>query len=180
MNTWLFIFGLLPVDMKVRLIAFVTTLFFFSCNQINNKLENALPPKDSVVSTTTVITNDTIPENRTVVNPKAVASWTEHIPGDVNNGPFAVNIYETPLRFHFQLKMQYKTFLATDTIKIPNFGIEPVVSIQKGKEQLSCIIGFNDKKGEFKPYKQVGIKGDQLKVTTLNRYFAGVYSTPQK
>jgi len=136
-------------------------------------------PKDTVI-TTTVITNDTIPETRTTVRKEAVASYTVPSPDKSNPRQFAVSVYETPLRFRFLLKMQYKTFQTTDTLKIPNFGIQPVVAIQKGNEPYACIIGFNDKKGEFRPYKQVSINGNQLKLTVLKSYFAGVYSTPQK
>ena len=62
-------------------------------------------------------------------------------------------------------------------MEIPNFGIQPKVEIHKAKDDFSCIIGFLDKKGEFKEYKQVAIKDNQMKLTTLKKYFVGVYKT---
>ncbi len=126
-----------------------------------------------------VITNDTIPETRASVNTTPIASYSEPVKDELNNWKLAVTAYETKRTFHFVLRMQYKELRVTDSLHIPNFGIRPVVEIKKGPEPLSCIIGFLDKKGQFKDYKKVSIKNDQLKYTTLNSYYVGSYRTPK-
>jgi hypothetical protein len=129
---------------------------------------------------TVVISNDTIPETRSKPNPAPVADYNEAVKDDLNNWKFAVSAYETPLTFRFILRIQYKELRISDSLKIPNFGIQPKVEIRKGKEPLSCIIGFLDKKGQFKEYKKVAIRNEQLKFTTLNSYYVGSYRTPAK
>ena len=73
---------------------------------------------------------------------------------------------------HFFISIDEK-----DTLEIPNFGIQPKLEIHKGKNDYSCVVGFLDKKGAFKEYKQVAITDNQMKLTTLKKYFVGVYKT---
>jgi hypothetical protein len=129
---------------------------------------------------TIIISNDTIPETRSKPNPAPVASYSEAVRDDLNDWKFAVSAYETPLTFRFILRIQYKELRISDSLKIPNFGMQPKVEIHKGKEPLSCIIGFLDKKGQFKEYKKVAIRNEQLKFTTLNSYYVGSYRTPAR
>jgi hypothetical protein len=65
----------------------------------------------------------------------------------------------------------------TDSVNIPNFGIAPKPAIQKGKEPLTCIIGFLDKKNEFMPYRQVSFINDRLRIRTVQSYSVGAYKT---
>jgi hypothetical protein len=129
---------------------------------------------------TVVITNDTIPATRTVVNEAPVASYSQPVPDELNNWQFAVQVYETKRTFHFILRMQYKELRITDSLNIPNFGIQPVVELKKGPEPFSCIIGFRDKKGVFKEYKKAYVSKEKFKFTTLNHYYIASYKTPQK
>jgi hypothetical protein len=62
-----------------------------------------------------------------------------------------------------------------DTLKLPNFGTLPRPVIQKGKEKYSCIIGFMDKQNQFREYKKVYVKGNQLKITALKHYAVATY-----
>ncbi len=133
-------------------------------------------PSDSTV----VISNDTIPETRTSVKKEPVASYSQPVKDELNDWKFVVQIYETKKTFQFTLRVQYKELRVSDSLKIPNFGIRPVVELRKGPEPFSCIIGFLDKKGEFKEYRKAYIKNDNLKITTLNNYYVGSYRTPQK
>ena len=96
----------------------------------------------------------------------------------MNDWKFSAALYETKRTFVYDLHVQYKELRITDSIKVPDFGMLPKVAIQKGKEPLSCILGFEDKKGVFKPYRKVQVKGDQLKINTLNTYYVGAYQTP--
>ncbi|MDE3235656.1 MAG: hypothetical protein KGO81_06860 [Bacteroidota bacterium] len=127
--------------------------------------------KDSVA----IIRTDTIPETRATVNEQPVAGYHEKVPDELNNWSFDVRVMETAKTFHYLLKVQYKEIQATDTLKIPNIGIQPQVEVHKGKDPLSCIIGFRDKQHRFREYKSVNVVNEQLKVTTVGHY--SVYDT---
>jgi hypothetical protein len=88
-----------------------------------------------------------------------------------------VAVYETERTFHFSLRIQAKEVRVSDSLTIPNFGILPKIEIHKGKEPLTCIIGFLDKKEVFKEYKKVSFKNDQLHFSTLNGYSVNAYKT---
>jgi hypothetical protein len=131
------------------------------------------PKSDSdKVKETYKVTNDTIPETRSTVKSEAVASYSEPVKDKdkLNNWKFAVELYETPAMFKYLVKIEYMALNEKDTVTIPNFGILPKVEVRKGTEPLSCIIGFLDKEGEFKPYKQVAVEDKNLKITTLRHY----------
>ena len=67
--------------------------------------------------------------------------------------------------------MQYQEIRGEDTLKIPDFGVEPKPAIQKGKDRYSCIIGFMDNENKFREYKLVSVRnGQELKLTTINYY----------
>ncbi len=136
---------------------------------------NQLHEDSNVHESTTFITNDTIPEMRSKINPLPVATYSKPVNDPLNDWKFAVSVSETKYRFNYVLRMQYKEMDESDTLRIPNFGTEPVVEIHKGENDYSCIVGFLDKKKEFKEYKKVAIKGQQMTYTTLKRYFVGVY-----
>jgi hypothetical protein len=76
--------------------------------------------------------------------------------------------------------MRYKEINVNEVLNIPNFGFEPKILLQKGAIRNSCIIGFADKKGNFKEYKKVEVKNEQLKLMGLKSYFVGVYKTKIK
>jgi hypothetical protein len=149
---------------------------FFACeSKINASLDIN---KDSIV-----IDYDSISTIREKPNKEAVASYYELVGDDVANAnkwKFAAQLYETKFTFKYLLKMEYKEVRVTDTINIPNFAILPTVVIKKDTTPQSCIIGFLDKKKEFKAYKKLSVKNNQLKLTTINSYFVGVYKTKIK
>ena len=138
-----------------------------SCKQLHED--------SNVNESTTYITNDTVSEVRNKVSTTPVAEYVKPLGDSLNNWKFAVSASETKLRFSYILRMRYKELDESDTLRIPNFGTEPVVEIHKGADDYSCIVGFLDKNKEFKEYKEVAIKGEQMKYTTLKRYFVGVY-----
>ena len=148
-------------------------ILFIACDPANTLHP---PTADSTI----VINNDTIPAIRKMVKRDPVAIYSERLSGEkLNDWNFAVLVYETERTFHYLLRLQYKELRVSDSLQIPNFGTQPRVEIRKGKEPLSCIIGFLDKKDNFKEYKKVSIKGDRLKLSTLNSYYVGVYRTKQ-
>ena len=157
-----------------HLLAALILSSIFSCN--NTGKENV---KIGVINDSpTVATNTaTIPTERAVVSKKAIASFYKKVPDDLNDWHFSVDVYETKETFHYLMKMQYKELLAEDTLKIPNFGIEPKIEIHEGKDKYACILGFLDKENKFLEYKQVSVKDDNLKVTVLHRYAVSTYQS---
>ena len=148
-------------------------LFFLSCK---NAVEETVVKND-----TTVIKKDMIVENRINPSSKPVATYSVPVDdgmGNMNNWKFAVNIYETAKTFEYKVNIQYKEIRSSEIVQIPNFNILPIVAIQPGKNAMSCIIGFNDARGEFKDYIQVSVSNDQLKFKKINNYKVRKYSTP--
>lgn len=148
-------------------------LLFISCE--NQK-------QGSVLKTDTlVIKQDTISDNRINPSTKPVAAYSVPVDdemGNANNWKFAVNIYETAKTFEYKVNIQYKEIRSTEIIQIPNFNIAPVVDIQQGKNPMSCIIGFNDAKGDFKDYILVSVSNEQLKFKKINNFKVRRYSAP--
>ena len=59
-----------------------------------------------------------------------------------------------------------------DTLRVPNFGIQPNVEIKKGDSvRPSCIVGFLDKEKKFRESKLIYFQGNKLRVRVL-RYYA--------
>lgn len=128
--------------------------------------------------TALIISTDTIPEIRPVVHKKPVASYLVPVNDPKLERTFGVDIYETGNTFEYLMRLHYEAVEKTDTLKIPNFGVWPVVKITKGPERISCVIGFLDKNKQFKPYKMVTAKGDKMRIIELKRYAVGRYRTP--
>lgn len=153
---------------------FILSLLIAACNQATNKAS------DKVVDTTVTVSYDTIPETRSSINAKPVASFTEPIKDELNDWKFGVDIYETKRTFHYTLHIQAKEARVTDSINLPNFGIWPKPAIEKGKEPLTCVIGFLDAKQQFKPYKKVSFANDRLRISTIAGYYVAAYKTKVK
>jgi len=161
--------------MKLKKLGFLSLVIvvLFACNSSKNNELQSTDEND----TTTYITNDTIPNFRKVVSANAVASFSKKIPDELNNWVFAINVYETKETFKYNMRIHYKEMTVIDSLRIPNFGIMPKIMLQDGKEPLSCIIGFADKKGNFKEYRKAFIDKDRLRIISLKSYFVGVYQT---
>jgi hypothetical protein len=157
------------MSLKNSFVPLAFVLFAFACNNLHED--------SNVDESKTFITNDTIPEMRSKVNPEPVAEFVKPLKDTLNHWKFAVSVFETKYRFKYILRMEYQTINETDTLRIPNFGTQPKVEIHNGSDGNSCIIGFLNDKNEFKEYKQVAIKDNQMKLTTLKKYFVGVYRT---
>ena len=151
--------------------------FLISCG--HNKNSHADSASDSGSNNANVI-NDAlaIPETRSTVNPNPVQEFKEKTDNPLNDWYFSVKLYETPQTFHYLLKMKFEEVEGEDTIRLPNFGIEPKPVLKKGGSKYSCIIGFLDSKGQFREYKLVHVEnGSDLKLTTLKHY--SIYSYQQ-
>lgn len=154
----------------MRILSLLTLLLLAGC--ANNDTIS-----DTGADTAVVVSYDTIPATRNSIQSSPVATYSEKIADELNDWKFAVTVYETRKTFQYTLRIQAKEVRVSDSITIPNFGIQPTVVLQKGKEPLSCIIGFLDKKKEFKPYKMVSFQNDRLRVRTIASYYVGSYKT---
>jgi hypothetical protein len=143
-------------------------LLLYACSQ-NSKQPHQ---KASDIFTT----NDTIPVIRQHVNKSPVAFYIIPINNPLLKQYFGVKVYETSLTFQYLLRMQYEGLIEIDTLKLPNFGTWPIVQVKKGPEKMSCIIGFLDKKKQFKEYKKLIAEDHKLRLLVLRRYTVGVYS----
>ncbi|MFZ6023336.1 MAG: hypothetical protein ACOYVG_02650 [Bacteroidota bacterium] len=150
---------------------YFSLIFLFSCK--NNQT-------DKVVNTKVIVLTDIIPTLRSIIQKEPVASHVEKVPDELNDWQFAVHVYETKRRFHYIVRMQYKELRVTDSLSVPNIGIEPSVQIQKDSDPFSCTLGFPDKKGNFKPISRASIKNDRLRFKTVASYAVGVYRTEAK
>jgi hypothetical protein len=139
-------------------------ILLFSCNQ---KKESEGTNESSMT-----ILNDTIPTVRKVVSKAAVASYSEVVKDmdNLNDWKFAVDVFETAETFKYKVKIKYKELDADDDLTLPNFGIQPQVKLEKGEEELSCIIGFLDKDGAFMEFKRVEVIQNQLKIKQTKGY----------
>jgi len=152
--------------MKQSTFVLIISFILFSCN-------NHSP--EETKSDTIIFNHDTVPELRNTVKSEAIESYKEKVDNELNDWVFAVQIFQTAQTFHFLMKIKYEEVFATDTLKIPNLGIDPKIEIHKGKEKNSCIVGFYDKQNTFREYKLVAVKNNQLQIKTLQHY--GVYNT---
>lgn len=149
----------------MRILVLLSLLAFaVGCNDTQKKADG--PEKRVVV-------NDTIPSERTNVDPKPVATYSAPVPDALNQFKFAVKLYETPLRFRYRVAVTYKMLDVKDSIDIPNFGYQPKVDVQKYENNLSCMIGFYDAEGTFMDLKKVEIVDNQLKIRQVKRYGVG-------
>ncbi|WP_205512031.1 hypothetical protein [Longitalea arenae] len=117
-----------------------------------------------------------VPLYRNTVNPEPVAEHKEKTENPLNDWYFSVKLYETPKTFQYIMKVKYEELEGDDTLKLPDMGIAPKPVIQKGEDKYSCVVGFMDNHDQFREYKKVYVKNDQLKVTTLKHYSVATYS----
>lgn len=150
---------------------FLPVLLYLSSCADNSLMKD----KEMGASSTSFETNDTVSLRRETVAKKPVASYIVPINDPKLNQTFGVEVYETPQTFQYLLRMHYESMQATDTLKVPNFGVLPVIKIIKGKDRHSCIIGFLDNKKEFKEYKMLTAKGNQMRLIVLKKYTTGRY-----
>jgi len=116
-----------------------------------------------------------IPMYRTTVNAEPVAEYKEKTENPLNDWYFSVKLYETPKTFQYVMKLKYEELEGDDTLFLPNVGTVPKPVIQKGEDKYSCIVGFMDNHDQFREYKKVYVKYDQLKVTSLKHYSVATY-----
>lgn len=147
------------------------------CHETTPK--EAVPKADEAKSTAPAIKAppaEKIPLYRTTVNPEPVAEHKVKTDNPLNDWYFSVKLYETPKTFQYIMKVKYEELEGDDTLKLPNMGTPPKPVIQKGEDKYSCIVGFMDNHDQFREYKKVYVKNDQLKVTSLKHYSVATYA----
>jgi hypothetical protein len=137
-----------------------------ACNNTPGASDNG---HDSIVNNT-----ETVSETRAIVKTSPIANYHEKVGNALNDWGFDIKVYETNKTFYYLMKIKYEETEVSDTLKIPNVGIKPVIELHQGKGKYACIVGFLDKEHKFRDYKLVSVQNDQLKIKVLNHY--GVYS----
>ena len=152
--------------------AILSMLFLLSCGTNNDSSQN----KDSVV-----VNYKNIPEERSTVNPNAVKTYAETVKSFETTDEFKVSLFETKKTFNYLIRIEYKQLNEEDTLRIPNFGIEPSVEIKRGDSiRPSCIVGFLDEKKQFRESKLIFFENDVLKVKVLQYYAVSTYQEDAK
>jgi hypothetical protein len=112
-----------------------------------------------------------VPEFRQQVKKEPVAEYKENLNDGLNKDwVFSVRLFETSKTLEYRVSMRYEELEGEDTLKLPDLGAAPRPVIQKGKEEHSCMIGFMDNDNQFREYKLVYEKGDQLGIKAVKHY----------
>lgn len=127
-------------------------------------------PGEEETTSSTVLTTEMLESERDQVKTAPVAIFDEPIGDGLNDWHFTAKLFETKKRFRYLLDMRYQEITASDTIRFPNFGMEPQPKIQKGENKLECILGFLDKEGKFREYVKVFVEDGELRLKTLKHY----------
>jgi hypothetical protein len=147
--------------------------FYLSSCQPNNKQSS---DNDSSANKPVIINpTNNVPQLRSVVKTEPIDQYKEKTDNPLNDWYFSVKLYETPITFHYLIKMQFEEIRGEDTLKLPNFGYDPKPVLKKGNEKYSCIIGFMDDKNVFREYKLVHVSNGSLKITALKHYAVATY-----
>ena len=157
---------------RVFIVAVIMYLISCGTNNINNNISdsNNSSNRDSIF-----LNYENIPEERATVSTDAVKSYTETINSFATTDEFKVTLFETKETFRYLIKIQYKSLDEEDTLRIPNFGVQPSVDIKPGKARPSCIVGFYDGKNQFRESKLIYFEDDKLKVRVLKHYAVATY-----
>jgi hypothetical protein len=117
-----------------------------------------------------------VPMYRTTVSTEPVAEYQQKTENPLNDWYFSVKLFETSKTFQYVMKLKYEEMEGDDTLFLPNVGTLPKPVIQKGDDKYSCIVGFMDNHDQFREYKKVYVKNDELKVTSLKHYSVATYA----
>jgi len=147
---------------KIYTILLITIMA--SCGTDNSKTSAEGKPED-------------IPTERTEVNPNPVKTYIDTVKSFETTDIFKVELFETAKTFNYLIKIFYKNIETDDTLRVPDFGINPSVEIQKGDKKPSCIIGFLDQNKQFRESKIVYFEDDKLMVHVLKHYAVSADTT---
>jgi len=152
----------------------VALLLIVSATSCNLSGKDATSAEAAIIDSTQAPPETALTLIREQVDTKPVAQYSTKVADDLNDWFFKVQLFQTTDRFSFKVVMQYQEVTGEDVINIPNLGVEPKVELRQGSKKYSCIIGFLDKEGTFREYKEVSVQNDALKITTLKHYAVSV------
>lgn len=118
---------------------------------------------------------DKVPEFRDSIQSAPVAEYKVKTDNPLNDWYFKVQLFETHKTFNYLVKLQFEEVRGEDTLRLPNFGMDPQPVIHKGPEAYSCIVGFLDRDNRFREYKKIYVVGGALKEKTLKHYAVTTY-----
>jgi len=110
--------------------------------------------------------NEPFVKERATVNPSPVK---EYIAGP-DTAQLKVQLFEQKESLNFELKFQYKDAMSEKIFTLPNMGIMPKPELKKGKDDLSCIIGFYDADSTFMEFRLVTVENGSLFYRHLKEY----------
>lgn len=158
--------------MKIKIsFVLITSFYLFSCHSSNQQSSD----RDSTNKPTIINPTNNVPEFRKDIKTEPVDQYKEKTDNPLNDWYFSVKLYESPMTFHYLIKMQFEEIQGEDTLKLPNFGYDPKPVLKKGNEKYSCIIGFMDDKNVFREYKLVHVENGNLKINALKHYAVATY-----
>jgi hypothetical protein len=147
---------------------FLITLLIFSCHQAATDKAPAGDSTDKKAPPPEALHN---PEFRDQPKKDPAVIYKEEIKDDhLNHWSFSVNLYETSRTMDYRVKMQFEELPGDDTIHLPDLGTPPRPVLKKGDDKYTCIIGFLDNDNQFREYKLVYARNDQLGIKTLKHY----------
>lgn len=162
------------VRMRTAVVALSALLLCTACNTGKERPAGNADTAGTAMTTTpdsVRFTTENIPAERTTVNHKPVKQYTETVKSFATTDVFKVRLFETKRTFKYLIKIAYKEMNVEDTLRLPNFGTEPLVEIRKGDSiRPSCIVGFYDKEQKFRESKLIYFAGNKLKVKVLKHY----------
>jgi hypothetical protein len=144
------------------------TLMILSCHQAATDKDSSADSTDKKTAPLEALHN---PEFRQQPKKEPAVIYKEEIKDDhLNHWSFSVNLYETARTLDYRVKMQYEELPGEDTIHLPDLGTPPRPVLKKGDDKYTCIIGFLDNDNQFREYKLVYARHDQLGIKTLKHY----------
>src|SRR5580765_9078266 len=115
---------------KFLYVSLIVSLYLFPCCHQSQSSSSSKNDSASQVH----YSSDDIPEFRKQVKKEAVAVYKEKTDDPLNDWYFSVRLFETEKTFRYLLKMQFEEIKGEDTLKLPNFGIDPKPELRKGKD----------------------------------------------
>lgn len=113
------------------------------------------------------------PETRSHIKKEAVAEYREKS----KHGEFVVRLYQTSKTMYYRIDVDFEGLPGSDTVHLPDLGIEPRPALQKGDSARTCLVGFLDNDNHFREVKGVFVtpKGNQFKITTLRHWHVSTH-----
>lgn len=102
---------------------------------------------------------------------KPVAEYSANLNDDVTNNDFIVKLYPTLEQTVFQARIRYGgNEVSQDITMIPKEYYRRII-LEKGDEDGTCVLGFEDPDGKFNEMKLITGSGTQIGIQTIKAYY---------